>query len=158
MASACFDWPQLESGMTAHETLKTQALRNFASSQSCDRLSVIVEAKRAPISSERIRATRELGRTPVPSARRTHKRQSSTEVTPQLSALKAFLNGIGLRGKARVLEAAGSLVVEVTPLQLRQLAAAPCVQGIRPNELRCRPQRQRLNSQSNPQPESTATR
>lgn len=143
--------------MTGHVTLKTQALRDFASSQSCDRLSVIVEAKRAAMSSERIAATRELGRAPVPSARKTRGSQSPSTVTSQLFALEAFLNGIGLRGKARILEAAGSLVVEVTPLQLRQLAAAPCVQGIRPNQLRRRLQEQRLNLESKPS-ESIATR
>lgn len=124
--------------------LRDDALAAFAA-RSRGRTSVIVEAQRPDVVPIRRRAASAEALLPP---RRRESAAAAGDAVPKaepagaaaspMAALLATLAELGLAGKARANDLAGAFVVEVTPRQLRALAAAPTVQAIRPNRFRRR--------------------
>lgn len=112
--------------------LKSSVLVEFLAGPANARTTVIVEACRPPMSSSVVRTMKQLGVAGIPNAKRP-RHAEATVVKPQTGALKAQLEHLGLASTARPLTASGAFVVQVSPVELRQLAVAPSVQAIRPN-------------------------
>lgn len=123
----------------APNALRDASLVDFAArSDAAQRTSVIIEARRLPI-------------TPSPEALSRHTRVGPSELLPppagarsahapvsdypacDMTDLEACLSSLGLADEARRNDLNGSFVVEVTPPQLRVLAQAPSVQAIHSN-------------------------
>ena len=126
--------------------LRDDALAAFAA-RSSGRVSVIVEAQRPEVVPLRRRAAsadallpprRRGSRTAATAAPADEAPADDGSSAASMAALQATLDALGLAAKARRNDLAGAFVVEVTPRQLRALAAAPAVQAIRPNRFRRR--------------------
>ncbi|AKJ27521.1 hypothetical protein AAW51_0830 [Caldimonas brevitalea] len=116
--------------------MRDPALVEFAAAPGTTvaRASVIVEAKRPPVPPSpppRANSTAATDWLPPPSRRRTP--AVRTTLAGPMRELQAVLKRLGLADQARRNNLSGSFVVEVTPQQLRELAATPAVQAIRCN-------------------------
>lgn len=117
----------------SHAALKSPSLVAFVAEPAGARMSVIIEARRPPLASSVVAAAKQLMTGRIPVAGRTQTVPLPVVAPAQMGALEDELKRLGLQASARRLEAAGAFVVEVDPMQLRELAAAPSVQAIRPN-------------------------
>ena len=125
--------------------LRDDALAAIAA-RSSGRVSVIVEAQRPEVVPLRRRAAsadallppRRRGSRTAAAAAPADEAPADDGSAASMAALQATLDALGLAAKARRNDLAGAFVVEVTPRQLRALAAAPAVQAIRPNRFRRR--------------------
>lgn len=101
--------------------------------------SILIEAERPTV-----RAPSRSGRHPVSSARRMlpppaaalfkrHAKKAGDTAPAAMAEIEQTLKRLGLDGLARRNDLCGSFVVEATAEQIRELAATPGVQAIRPN-------------------------
>jgi uncharacterized protein YbjT (DUF2867 family) len=105
--------------------------------------SVIVEARRPPVraaSAAPPRLTtspRALLPAPVKAGAKRAEAAAKTKapLARAMDEVEQALKRLGLEGCARRNDLSGSFVVKVTPRQLRELAATPAVQAIRPNRM-----------------------
>jgi len=113
---------------SALKALKGKDLLEFTSKPGSARTSVIVEARRPPVGSWALKT----GKSTMVAAKVTPSKPRP-QVKPEMGAVESVLKRLGLTGKARRNDLAGSFVVEVTPQQLVELADSPSIQAIRPN-------------------------
>ena len=108
-------------------------------SQGGETRSIIIESARPPVSAplrtggKAITSPREM--LPPPAAALPKRRIAEVEDTAPLAmeAIGQALKRLGLDGLARRNDLSGSFVVEATAAQIRELAATPGIQAIRPN-------------------------
>ena len=122
----------------AASPLRDSDLVDFAAQpRSSRKESVIIEARRPPVApARRVRlAAGADAQLPAPAKARARAAGDAVEAAfgAAMADVEAALARLGLKEAARRNDLSGSFVVEVTPRQLRELAATPSVQAIRCN-------------------------
>lgn len=121
---------------SSSSSLRGKSLRDFVNGSSNALASVILEVRRAPVSSSVVAANKRLHATAPPAIRKARPVELKGPRQEHMRAVQHVLKQLGLDAKARRLDASGCFVVEVSPSQLLVLADLLSIQAIRPNQLR----------------------